>query len=234
MTRVLDAARSIGRRGAMVALGAIALALVPLWGPRVLRHLAFFRIRRVEVEGLHFLSPTDLLSKLDVDTTMSVWTDLAPLEQRVARHPQVKEVSIERRLPGTLLVRVQENLPVALIPTREGYRPVDVGGRPLPIDPSRVMIDLPLLLRTDRAALQLLSDVRGGHPALFGRISDVRRVDRDELLLQMDSFVVRGSPDLSADRLADIIPVEGDLARRHRRAVELDLRFRDQVIARMQ
>jgi hypothetical protein len=30
----------------------------------------------------------------------------------------------------------------------------------------------------------------------------------------------------------DILPVEADLARNHLRAVELDLRFRDQVIAR--
>jgi len=35
-------------------------------------------------------------------------------------------------------------------------------------------------------------------------------------------------------RLADIFPVESDLARRQLRAEELDLRYRDQVIARLQ
>ncbi len=230
----MDAARAIGWRGAALAAAALALALAPAWGPQVLGQLAFFRIRRVEVEGLHFLSPSDVLSRLQVDTSMSVWTDLAPLERRVARHPQVRDVTIERKLPGTLTVRVHENLPIALIPTREGYRPVDVGGRLLPIDPSRVRIDLPLLPRSDVAALQLLADVRGRLPALFGRISDVHRLGHDELVLQLDSLVVRADADLSAGRLADIIPVEGDLARRHRRVLELDLRFRDQVIARVQ
>ena len=40
--------------------------------------------------------------------------------------------------------------------------------------------------------------------------------------------------DVTADRLTDIVPVEQDLARRNLRAVELDLRFRDQVVARLQ
>jgi len=36
------------------------------------------------------------------------------------------------------------------------------------------------------------------------------------------------------DRLADIFPVENDLARRQVHVDELDLRYRDQVIARLQ
>jgi cell division protein FtsQ len=34
-------------------------------------------------------------------------------------------------------------------------------------------------------------------------------------------------------RLGDIVPVERDLSRRELRASELDLRYRDQVIARL-
>jgi cell division protein FtsQ len=40
--------------------------------------------------------------------------------------------------------------------------------------------------------------------------------------------------DVSVDRLAELVPVEQDLARRRLRAVEIDLRYRDQVIARVQ
>jgi cell division protein FtsQ len=39
--------------------------------------------------------------------------------------------------------------------------------------------------------------------------------------------------DVSVERLAEIEPVEDDLARRQLRAVEIDLRYRDQVIARL-
>jgi cell division protein FtsQ len=40
--------------------------------------------------------------------------------------------------------------------------------------------------------------------------------------------------DVTVERLAEIGPVEEDLARRGLRAVEIDLRYRDQVIARLQ
>jgi cell division protein FtsQ len=39
---------------------------------------------------------------------------------------------------------------------------------------------------------------------------------------------------VSVARLADIFPVEFDLRRRAARVSELDLRYRDQVIARLQ
>jgi len=45
---------------------------------------------------------------------------------------------------------------------------------------------------------------------------------------------VRVPVGLSVERLADIFPVESDLARRQASVSELDLRYRDQVIARLQ
>jgi len=39
---------------------------------------------------------------------------------------------------------------------------------------------------------------------------------------------------VSVERLSDIFPVESDLIRRRANVAELDLRYRDQVIARLQ
>ena len=47
------------------------------------------------------------------------------------------------------------------------------------------------------------------------------------------SHDILASTDISAARLTEIIPVEQDLTRRHLRVTELDLRFRDQIIARL-
>jgi len=45
---------------------------------------------------------------------------------------------------------------------------------------------------------------------------------------------VRAPVGVSVERLTDIFPVESDLAARQARPSELDLRYRDQVIARIQ
>jgi cell division protein FtsQ len=212
----------------------ILVGSAPFWGPRLLAKLEFFRVRSVEIEGARYLAPESVLARLRVDTTMSVWGDLAPLERRVAEHPQVREVRIERRLPGTLVVHVAENLPVALVPAAEGFRTMDADGRTLPIDPSKMAVDLPILARPDTGVLRLLGEVQRDDPALFERISEVRRVGKEELVLRLTTVPVRAMADVSVGRLAEVFPVEEDLARRGLGVAELDLRFRDQVIARLQ
>lgn len=225
-----------GRRLRRAFLGAAVLAALtaPWWGPPLLAQLAFFRVRRVEVAGARYIPARDILRRLGVDTSASVWDPLAPLERRVAAHPSVRRVSIARRLPGTLVVTVREWQPVALVPGPDGLRAVDQRGVPLPADPARTVVDVPVLVQRDTAMLRLLGELLEQGPALFRRVSEVRRAERGELVIRLGALPVRARGDVTPQRLWDVEPVEQDLARRQRRVVELDLRFRDQVIARVQ
>lgn len=231
------------------ALFLVALIIAGAWGARTAaRSMAFFRVRSVEITGVRYLQPNEILARLRVDTLMSVWDDLDPLRERVRHHPQITDVTITRRMPGTLVVTVQENQPVALIQTRSGLLPYDSVGRQLPIDPSRVNLDLPIVATNDPALLKLVGAIRYAAPNVFSRLEEVRRTGRDEILLTLSRRArapadsaqsqgmlrVRVPIDLSVERLTDIFPVESDLARRQAHVDELDLRYRDQVIARLQ
>ena len=237
--------------GALLLVGIIMAAA---WGTRsAARKMAFFRVRSVEIRGVKYLQPAEILSRLKVDTAMSLWDDLDPLSERVRHHPQVNGVTITRRMPGTLIVTVQENRPVALIQSSTGLLPYDSLGRELPIDPARANLDLPIVATNDPVLLKLVGAIRYAEPRVFARIEEVKRTGRDEILLTMSrgaaenaraksestpsreqSLRVRVPIGLSVERLADIFPVENDLARRQAHVSELDLRYRDQVIARLQ
>ena len=234
----------IARIMRMLGLAATGLVMVtsPWWGLAALRHLDFFRVRRVEIDGVRYVSPDEIVSRLRIDTTRSLFDDVGPLEARLRQHPSVRDVRIERKLPGTLLVKVTENLPVAFVQAASGLVAVDATGRSLPVNPATADVDLPVLALRDTLALRVLGQVRDQAPALFARIGEVRRVPEGTsfyLLFRLTGSAaspardVLASRDVTADRLSDIIPVEQDLARRDKRAVELDLRFRDQVIARL-
>ncbi|HEU4990416.1 MAG TPA: FtsQ-type POTRA domain-containing protein [Gemmatimonadaceae bacterium] len=214
------------------AVLALGVGTAYWWGPPALSHLAFFRARRVQIEGAVYTPSRDILRQLHVDTTVSVWTALGPLESRVARLPEVQSVVIRRKLPGTLVVHVTERVPVALVPTSRGLRPYDESGLPLPIDPARTPVDAPILTRRDTAALRLLGTLKRQAPELYQRVSEVRRAG-DELDLSLASVVVRAMADVTVRRLEDVEPVERDLANRRLTVAELDLRYRDQVIARL-
>jgi hypothetical protein len=180
-------------------------------------------------------------------------------------------VSISRRLPGTLVVTVQENPPVALVPGAHGLEVVDSAGRPLPIDPAREAVDLPVANQRDVALIRMLGEVRARHAVLYRRISEVSRDASGDVVILLapttsshttpaprraattgidsagiadtttsivatgpEMLRVRARLGVSATRLTDIFPVEIDLRRRGARVAELDLRYRDQVIARLQ
>jgi cell division protein FtsQ len=171
---------------------------------------------------------------LHVDTLASVWDPTAPLVARVASHSEIQHVVIRRKLPGTLVIEISERSPVALVPAAGGFRVYDEDGRPLAIDPTKVTVDAPVLMQRDVPLLRLLGAMRAGMPVLYARVSAVRRVGNDELLLQLKSGAVRAMQGVTLDRLAEIEPVEADLTRKQLQVAEIDLRFRDQVIARLQ
>ncbi len=225
--------------------------------------LEFFHVRSVAVEGTRYLDPELVLERLAVDTMQSVWDDTAPLAARLKGMPQVSGVVITRKLPGTLVVTIQENLPVALAPSPRGLEAVDSVGVVLPIDPLAEDLDLPIAVQRDRLILRMLADARSNSPTLYRRISEVSRDGSNGLVIRLllngrrpispapvveDStgagaapiqiaapiLRVRAALGVSATRLADIFPVESDLLRRRAKVAELDLRYRDQVIARLQ
>ena len=235
-----DGAATQGRRGprwlriSVAAILAVLLLSLPWSAPALFRQLVFFRVRKVEIRGAVYLTPSEILAKLRVDSTANVWDDASPLVARLLTHPQIRSVTVSRKLPATLVVRVQENLPVALVPNSKGFAVIDGHGMPLPIDPSATKLDLPIIASRDTMVARLLAELRAGYPTLFNRVSEVRREGRNELLVRLPAVRVRALATVTADRLAEVTPVEDDLARRHLAVAELDLRYRDQVIARLQ
>lgn len=225
--------RPIRWRRVALALAALAAAVAPWWGPRALRPLAFFHVRRVEVHGVRLLDPQVVVDRMRIDTTRSVWDDLSVWDARVRGHPQVADVEVERRLPGTIVVSVTEVEPVALVPGAGGFRAFDATGRALPVEPDVMPVDAPIVPQRDTAVLALLGRVRNAEPEVYARISEVRRGGKGELVVTMGELPVRATVDVTPARLAEILPVARDLDRRGLRAKELDLRYRDQVVARL-
>jgi cell division protein FtsQ len=226
-----------------------AAAASPWWAPRALARLSFFRVRRVEVVGARLAAPAELVARLRADTTASVWRDLAPLAARVRTHPLVAAATVERRLPGVLVVRVTEKRPVAAAPAAGALVFYDSAGAALPVAAAAApAVDVPLVAAPDAALLRALAALRAEAPDVYARVSEARRVRgaRAELVFALAPadgraagggaaapLLVRAPLDVAPPRFADVAPVERDLARRGVRPLELDLRFRDQVVARL-
>lgn len=106
------------RRTARVALF-LGLAAGAAWGGgRLARALpwGYFRVTGVTVEGNLHLGREDVLDLMSLPPKANLLVlDLSRLGARLAASPWVSEATVQRRLPGQLLVRLVERAPAAVL-----------------------------------------------------------------------------------------------------------------------
>ena len=240
------------RQGRFVGL--LSGALVLGWGmswvaprlPAALAEVDWFRVRGLAVAGTRYLEAGDVERAAALPADASLWDDFALVAKRLREHPLVQDVRIERRLSGKLLVRIEEREPVALLPTPT-LEPVDREGRPIPVDPARHRLDLPLirpgrpLPRTPASAAiataaREAARLSRAEPGFWADVSVVIADGARAVRLEWGDPAVRirAPIPLTERRLREAMAVLRDATDRagDRPPVSLDLRFADQVVVR--
>ena len=197
----------------------------------MLRRLEFFRIRRVEIAGIHYLAPATIIAALGLDARSSVFDDLEAPTRGLRLIPGVRSAELNRRLPGTLEIVVEEAVPVALAPGGAGLALLDSNGQVLPFDPAVSAPDLPIAASADRSIARVLATVRASEPGLFDRVEAAWRV-RSDVVLDIGGRRLWLGPMPTAEDIRAVMAVVQDLARQRREFAELDGRFAGQVIVR--
>ncbi|MBT8404787.1 MAG: FtsQ-type POTRA domain-containing protein [Gemmatimonadetes bacterium] len=165
----------------LLAFGVRVVRAAPGW----LAQVPLFDVSTVRVEGTDLVDDREILARAAIPDTANVWHDATSWEAAVAAHPMVRRARIRTRWPSTLVVKVEEREPVAFVATPV-LELVDAEGRLLPLDPTMVILDLPVV-RLDEAGssgevpspgrLQDLIQavVRlGENPHFHGRLSELR------------------------------------------------------------
>ena len=216
--------------------GGALVGLMAVWmlAPLVLRRLAFFRVRQVELVGIRYLGADAVLGALHLTPRASVFDDTQVLAARLRTLDGVADASVVRRLPGSLKVIVREVEPVALVATgRGGLTIVDGTGRPLPFDPAgQGGIDLPVVQSADSGMVGVLARIQALDPALFQTIDAARAAENGAVILELGAHRVLVSRDAGPEVIESVVLVARDLAAKARSYVELDARYAGQVIVR--
>ncbi len=225
-------------RGARVLLaGGAALAALGavVWGgPSILRHVAFFRVRQVELIGVKYLAPDSVLAGLGLSAAANLFDDAGAIERRATDLPGVVNARVERRLPGTLRVTLVERVPIAFAPGPDRLVALDADGRPLPYDPAASGLDLPVMPRPDTLLLRTLAVVRFTDSTLFREVGTARRMAAGSaaLVLEVNGGRVLFGGVPSADDIRVVGAVRRHLAQTGRPYRELDTRYEGWVVVR--
>jgi cell division protein FtsQ len=216
-------------------IGAVLAGAVVLWagGRQLLRHVAFFRVRQIELVGVRYLAPDAVLGVLHLSANANVFDDEDAVVARLRTLPGVADARVQRRLPGVLRVIIREVEPVALVPATGGgpLSVVDANGQALPYDPTRTAVDLPIASSADSTVIGVLALVQSVDPTLFEEISSARTGPSD-VVLDLGSRRVLVRPDVDLEVVRAVVQVAHDLARRARTYAELDARYAGWIVVR--
>lgn len=215
---------------------AASMTVMVMWmaAPLVLRRLAFFRVRQVELVGIRYLDADQVLAALALSPRASVFDDTHVLAERLRGLEGVADASVIRRPPASLEVIVREIEPVALVANDRGaLAPVDADGRAMPFDLAG--LDLPVVQGADSGIVALLARVQAFDPALYQTIDAARaNAPRGDVLLELGGGAHRVllGRDAGPEVIQAVMLVARDLAAKARPYAELDGRYAGQVVVR--
>jgi cell division protein FtsQ len=199
---------------------------------------AGLRLEALTVEGRVNTEREDILASLDVERGTPILSiDVADAREALETLPWVKSAQVERQLPNSVHVLLQERSAYALWQRGKRYTLIDAEGTAIVDVPGQVG-ELPLIVGSDAPAhARELFEVLKAHPALAERVRGAVRIGERRWNIHFDSFesgiaVRMPEKDLAAawNRLATL---ERDHKILERDLAGIDLRLPDRLIVQL-
>ncbi|KHF40776.1 cell division protein FtsQ/DivIB [Halalkalibacter okhensis] len=134
-------------------------------------------VRNVVVEGNHFVSDEELINLSQITTGTSMWNlEKEEVIERIVEHVVIRDAQIERRLPSTVSIAVEEHARIGYLYREDKYFPILETGQYLEELPRQEFpSDAPLLIGfTQGEELEELSAELQKVPSqLIERISEI-------------------------------------------------------------
>jgi len=223
-------------RGLRVVLLALAIGLSGVGLYRFFGS-SLFALQRIQVSGNRRARTEEILRAVEPWRRANlIGLDLSPIAHAIGVHPWIERVTLSKRLPDGLAIRITERRAVALY--RDGARLwwLSAEGRPIAVYDPRGDPDEYVLIAGDRRALPeavgLLLDLRSASADYFSALSEISALPDGGFGI-MDSIFRRPVRVLRRDAPAKIralLEARGFIDSRGWEARAIDLRFADRIV----
>lgn len=190
----------------------------------------------IEVEGRETTDAATIMAALAADRgTPILAVRPSRAKEQLEKLPWVRSAAIERRLPGTLLVRLVERRPLAVWQHHGRQELIDRDGETIAVDDLSRFARLPVVVGDNAAKhAAALLDMLAREPELAARVSAAIRVDDRRWNLRVDNAIEvllpEGTPDAAWARLGALERQDGLLKRDIR---TVDMRLPDRLVLRV-
>jgi cell division protein FtsQ len=231
-------------RFAKISMTVVSLSILYLAVHSLIAYLSVaprFEVKKLAVSGLKHVGENQIIAKAKFDVGTNVFkVNLEEIRERVEELPWVRHATVERVLPDQIIIKIIEREPIGLARINGEIYQFDSEGKILDPDPIRDS-SFPVLdgLRAD-GGKDNLSKILMYKKVLeelgSNSLSQIHINSSGEVTVvsSSDPFLVNlGTTDFR-NRWIKYLQLKPEIEQRFPLAVRVDLRFKNQVIVRMQ
>jgi cell division protein FtsQ len=191
-----------------------------------------FTIQRLDVAGRKQVSAQEMLKTLQAQSGTPIFS-YCPQKAaaRLSENPWFKTVFVERRLPDTVFVRVEERIPAARWQVRGKLAVIDVEGIVLTTENLGLYNDLPIIIGQEaRHKVIDLFNLLQGEPSISKQLAAATWIGNRRWNLNLKNGIVIKLPSQDATRaLSAFVALDKQDKILERDIVSVDLRLDGQV-----
>ena len=206
----------------------------------------YFNVKNTRIIGNSFVSDNELISLMELPEGTNIFkTGIYKLQEKMSSHPWIKGVLIKRELPNSLLISVDERMPIAV---------AEYKGRKYLIDSDGVVLGRRETLSDDRYFPVIrgvdFKGIRFGEEQPPEALVEVLRlldaikkkkeltqfeninidVERERIVLRLDDYEINMGGGDYEKKLHRFVEVRGDMIDRGLASKKIDMRFLNKVV----
>ena len=215
----------------MLAMGIVTAGSIMLY--RTLQRT--FTINKIVVSGNRHLTGGDVIALARIKRGESLLSlKSTEVEKNLMKSPWIKDVGIRKELPGTIIIRLKEAEPVAILKKRKALYIISREGIVLDrIKEKESFLPVITLKRNDKALLKeviRLARIIKNDNLFNDRKVEIRAGKQEDITLVVDGLIIKVGKGDYKRKLVRLLEIEKQIVRRGIPVEYIDLRFSRRVI----
>ncbi|HLS35871.1 MAG TPA: FtsQ-type POTRA domain-containing protein [Bacillota bacterium] len=158
-------------------------------------------IKNIHVYGHHVLHENEIIELSDIKNDTNIWkVNLSEVEDAILKNPFIKDVQVQRKLPSTIAVEVEEYKIIGYLEKEDSYQPLLENGEEVDYENRYQQGDAPLLIHFDDEDIlnSIAGQLQGIPDNILRLISEIHWEPEKENkykvnLFMNDGYLVKGS-----------------------------------------
>ncbi len=196
-----------------------------------------FSLKEIMISGNYHLAREDILGEMKVSKGESLISlQFEDVEESLKQNPWIKKVAMRKQYPGTLILRIEEVVPKALLRIKKRLYLLDAEGSVIERIEGETIPFLPVINNISRKnrkgiseALKLV-DALSGKKGIIDRESVEIGLESYGLTVNMDGEFIKVGYGRYAEKFERWMELEPEIRKRGVPIKYVDLRFKDSVI----